>query len=190
MYRYVVFAAMLCASWPSNSAEEEVSALMMTLTNGKGTEVGIVRFRDGPDGLIVEPQLQGLSPGLLAAHVHEKGDCGASVDASGQSVPGGAAGGHYDPTKTGKHAGPDGDGHLGDLPNLRVEQDGRANKSVVAPRLKVAEVRGRALMIHAGPDDYGMSNTSADAGARESGHLHHPTAHGTGGARAYCGVIK
>lgn len=189
MHRYVVLAALLCASCTSNSAEEEASATMMTLADGKGAVVGVVHFRDGPNGVIVEPQLHGLSPGLHAAHVHEKGDCGPSMDAAGRSVPGGAAGSHYDPDKTGKHAGPHGDGHLGDLPNLTVEQDGRAYKSVIAPRLTVSQLRGRALMVHAGADDYGASSVSSEGGAQESGH-HHPAAHGAGGARAYCGVIK
>ncbi len=34
----------------------------------------------------------------------------------GKAVAAGAAGGHYDPQHTGKHEGPLGAGHLGDLP--------------------------------------------------------------------------
>jgi Cu-Zn family superoxide dismutase len=37
---------------------------------------------------------------------------------------------------TGKHEGPEGMGHLGDLPVLVVNNDGKATDPVVAPRLK------------------------------------------------------
>jgi Cu-Zn family superoxide dismutase len=45
---------------------------------------------------------------------------------------------------------------------------------VLAPRLKLADVKGRALMVHAGGDN----------------HSDHPAALGGGGARAVCGVIQ
>lgn len=188
MLRSIVLTAMLFAGCAADSEAEEASVTVATLDERERAEVGVIRFRDGPDGLIVEPQLKSLSAGLHAAHVHEKGDCGPGTDASGKAMPGGAAGGHYDPAKTDKHAGPYGDGHLGDLPNLTVEADGRVSKSVVAPRLKVAALRGRSLMIHAGADDYGTS--AAPAQAKEGGHHHHVTMQGMGGARAYCGVIR
>jgi Cu/Zn superoxide dismutase len=42
---------------------------------------------------------------------------------------------------------------LGDLPNLEVNADGTATKTVVAARLSLADVANRALMIHASQDD-------------------------------------
>ncbi len=50
----------------------------------------------------------------------------------------GAAGGHYDPQHTGKHEGPLGAGHLGDLPLLVVNDAGVADQPIIAPRLKNA----------------------------------------------------
>lgn len=86
-----------------------------------------------------------------------------------------AAGGHYDPHKTGKHAGPDGDGHLGDLPVLVVNNEGKAVTPVTASRLKsLDEIKDKALMIHVGGDN--MSDQ--------------PKPLGGGGARFACGVIK
>jgi Cu-Zn family superoxide dismutase len=84
-----------------------------------------------------------------------------------------SAGGHLDPAKTGKHLGPEGKGHLGDLPVLTVASDGTARQAVVAPRLKMADLHNRALMIHAGGDNY------ADE----------PEPLGGGGARIACGVV-
>ena len=94
-------------------------------------------------------------------------------DLEGKVVPGLAAGGHYDPENTGKHEGPFGNGHLGDLPRLVVNKQGVANIPVVAPRLKVADLKGHSLIIHAQGDNY------SDI----------PKPLGGGGARVACGVI-
>lgn len=132
---------------------------------------GMVSFEDGPHGLIIKPKLHGLDPGPHAAHIHEHPNCGP--DDMGMLA--GAAGGHYDPNGTGVHAGPYGEGHLGDLPNLIVEPNGMASLPVVAPRITVADLKGRSLMIHAGPDRYDEYGE----------HVH-----GKGGPRMYCGVIR
>jgi Cu-Zn family superoxide dismutase len=65
-----------------------------------------------------------------------------------------AAGGHYDPANTGKHLGPQGEGHKGDLPALTVDVSGETTKGVVAPHLTVADIKGRSIIIHAGADNY------------------------------------
>jgi len=88
-------------------------------------------------------------------------------------VPAGAAGGHLDPQGTKRHGEPWGDGHLGDLPALYVAADGSASNPVLAPRLKLADVKNRALMVHVGGDN----------------HADHPAPLGGGGARMACGVI-
>ena len=92
-----------------------------------------------------KPDLDGILPaGGHGFHLHENPDCGDG---------GLAAGGHYDPENTGFHAGPYGDGHLGALP--RLESDGgRVTAAVVAPRLTIDDVFGRALVIHEGGDNY------------------------------------
>ena len=74
----------------------------------------------------------------------------------------------------GKHEGPYGKGHLGDLPALYVGADGKATMPVVSPRLKVSDLKGRSLMIHAGSDNYSD----------------YPEPLGGGGARVACGVIQ
>lgn len=140
---------------------------------GIGKEIGTVMASDSKYGLILTPQLSDLAPGLHGFHVHEKPDCAHAMK-EGKAVPALAAGGHYDPAATGKHEGPYGNGHLGDLPALYVAADGKASLPVLAPRLKVADIKGRSIMIHAGGDNY--SDTPAPLGG--------------GGARAACGVVK
>ena len=140
---------------------------------GVGAAIGTVALSDGPNGLVIKPSLKGLTSGAHGFHVHENPDCGAK-EKDGKRVAGLAAGGHYDPTKTGKHEGPKGHGHLGDLPALTVAADGTAKGEMTAPRLKVADVKGRSLIIHEGGDNY------ADQ----------PKPLGGGGGRIACGVIK
>lgn len=154
-------------------ADEVTVTLHEVSAEGVGKAVGRITLQDGDYGLLLLPDLQGLSPGPYAVHVHEHPDCGPAQQ-HGHMVPAGAAGGHYDPHGRGEHAGPYRDGHLGDLPVLIAEADGRVAIPALAPRPKLAELRGRALMIHHGPDRY------------EHHDAHH---HGMGGARMYCGII-
>ena len=55
---------------------------------------------------------------------------------------------------TGKHLGPQGEGHKGDMPVLAVDTSGKATKAVTAPHLTVADVKSRSIMVHAGGDNY------------------------------------
>jgi Cu-Zn family superoxide dismutase len=159
------------ASDATESPESLVTATIReSRADGAGDVVGIVQFQTSPYGLLIVPNLHGLGPGPHALHIHENPDCGPSADGN----PAGAAGSHYDPYGSNLHAGPYKEGHLGDLPNLIVEADGSARIAILAPRPTLADVRGRALMLHAGADKY------------ESYAEHQ---HGTGGPRMYCGVI-
>ena len=154
-------------------AAELTVALQATGPNGPGADLGSVRMVESGYGLVFYPTLKGLAPGQHGFHVHENGSC-APGTSGGVPVAGLAAGGHFDPARTGRHGEPWGDGHLGDLPALVVAADGSATMAVLAPRLKLADVRGRALMVHAGADN----------------HSDHPQPLGGGGARIGCGVIS
>jgi len=139
---------------------------------GIGQSVGQVVVSESAYGLVFTPALSSLSPGVHGFHVHENPSCEAK-EKDGKMVPALSAGGHYDPAGSKRHGMPWGDGHLGDLPALYVDANGAANGSVLAPRLKMADIKGRALMVHAGGDN----------------HSDHPAALGGGGARVACGVI-
>jgi Cu-Zn family superoxide dismutase len=152
----------------------ELSVKMTKVTDkGPGDAIGKIYFKDGPKGLIVTPRLKSLPPGPHGFHLHETRSCAPKAGPDGKLVPALAAGGHFDPDKTGKHAGPEGKGHLGDLPALEVAADGTAKKPILAPQLRVTDLKGKALIIHAGGDNY------ADQ----------PAPLGGGGARIACGVI-
>ncbi|QKV53469.1 superoxide dismutase family protein [Comamonas antarctica] len=156
----------------SAGAAERTVTLNTATANGEGPAVGTVRIVETSYGLAFYPDLKGLTAGQHGFHVHEKGSC-APTEKDGVKTPAGAAGGHYDPKGSGKHGEPWGDGHLGDLPALYVAADGTATSPVLAPRLKLADVSQRALMVHVGGDN----------------HSDHPAPLGGGGARMACGVI-
>ncbi|QXC56366.1 superoxide dismutase family protein [Vibrio mimicus] len=169
MKKYTLLAIATLLSQPLFA--QEMTVQMTDLNSGQS--VGTVTLSDSAYGMIFTPQLAGLSMGMHGFHVHANGSCEASTK-EGKTVLGGAAGGHFDPQNTGKHGYPwTNDNHLGDLPALYVDAQGQANQPVLAPRLKMDDVKGKALMIHAGGDN----------------HSDHPMALGGGGARIVCGVI-
>lgn len=148
----------------------------MTLVDAKGTGkmIGTVTVTESKTGLVFTPSLRDLPPGPHGFHVHETGNCGAN-EKDGKPVAAGAAGGHYDPQATKHHGSPTGDGHLGDLPPLVVAENGGAGTAVTAPRMtKLADVKGKALMVHAGGDNFSDK----------------PAPLGGGGARIACGIIQ
>lgn len=156
----------------AQAASEEVTIHEVS-PQGIGKSVGTVKIEETQYGLQFTPMLAGLKPGIHGFHVHAKGSCEPG-ESEGKTVAAGAAGGHLDPDNTGKHLGPYGEGHLGDLPALYVDDQGKASYPVLAPRIKnLSEIKGKAVMVHVGGDN----------------HADHPKPLGGGGARFACGVI-
>lgn len=151
--------------WVSTSHADTASAtLYSTYQDNKNAAIGRVIFTDTRYGLLIQPDLGHLTPGLHGLHLHQHPDCGDM---------GNHAGGHFDPQGTNSHQGPYGEGHLGDLPVLYVDTNGKASLVTLAPRLHVSDLQGLTLMIHANGDNY-SDNPSL----------------GGGGSRIACGVIS
>lgn len=167
-------ALLLCAAAGAYAQTEIVVPMSQLDPAGGDRPVGEVRITQSRYGAVFTPKLTGLGAGIYGFHIHENPSC-APAEKDGKTVAGLAAGGHWDPKKTGAHKGPwDDSGHLGDLPALAVDAQGNA-QPVVAPRIKsVSSLRNRSLMIHAGGDNYSD----------------HPATLGGGGARKICGVIR
>lgn len=128
---------------------------------------GVVTFTKTDAGVEVVAVIQGLNPSQKhAIHVHEYGDC--------TKPDGTSAGSHYNPEGH-PHALPAQDGrHAGDLGNLTADAAGKARYQVTVSNLSIAGLKnpviGRAVIVHAKPDDGGQ-----------------PT--GNAGPRIGCGVI-
>lgn len=142
-----------------------VTVKMALVKSGKNMSIGDIVATDSKYGLIITPELSGLTKGEHGFHLHINPSCGNGGE---------AAGGHFDPAKTGKHMGPFvNSGHLGDLPILYVDKDGNAQQPMLAPRLKESDLKGHAIIIHMHGDNY------SDI----------PKKLGGGGPRVACGVV-
>ena len=151
---------------PFEGIVEAVAAVHPTEGN---TAAGVVRFTETEGGVHVTATITGLMPNAMHGfHIHQYGDCSAPDGTS--------AGGHYDPAMTGMHGLPESEGekHAGDLGNLTADENGTAAYDALAPGVTIAgsanPILGRAVIVHALPDDGGQ-----------------PT--GNAGARIGCGVI-
>ncbi|MCX0339048.1 superoxide dismutase [Cu-Zn] SodC [Acinetobacter radioresistens] len=154
-----------------NSAKQQTVTVHAVSPEGVGSKIGTVTFHDSPQGLIVMTNLSSLPSGQHGFHIHERGSCEPAMK-DGKMTAAQAAGGHFNPTGTG-HGTPT-TGHLGDLPALTVDSNGKANQTLLAPRLTLNQIQGLSVMVHAGGDNYSD----------------HPKPLGGGGERIACGVIK
>lgn len=132
------------------------------------------KFTTGVKGVEITVTATGLTPGAHGLHLHEVGKC----DAPGFTT----AGGHFDPGPQGL-SDPDANHpyHMGDLPNLVADAQGRATLKATTTRvtlspgkLSLFDADGTAVIIHGNPDQ-------GETGAPKSGV--------SGGPRIACGVV-
>jgi superoxide dismutase, Cu-Zn family len=139
------------------------SAIAVLVAGNNSGVSGTVKFTQQADGLRVEADVKGLTPGIHGFHVHEKGDL-SKPDLT-------SAGGHFNPEGH-KHAGRmDSERHVGDLGNLEADASGHATVSFVDRQLQLSgphSIIGRAVIIHGKADDL-KSQPAGDAGPRIAG---------------------
>lgn len=115
------------------------------------------------NGVHIRGELGGLAPGSTHGfHVHANGDCSAA-DAS-------SAGGHFNPGATPHGRAEAGPHHAGDIDNLVADGNGVAHVDAHVAAVGLGgdprtDILGRALVVHAAPDDY-RSQPSGNSGAR------------------------
>ena len=154
-----------------NKSPQQIVDLRAVSAQGIQQKIGTVTLQDSAEGLSISSRLTDLPSGFHGFHIHEYGSC-APAEKNGEMHAALAAGSHFNPNSSMMHGTPN-DGHLGDLPVLNVDSDGHANTTVIAPRLKLADIQGLAIVVHAGGDNYSD----------------HPKPLGGGGERIACGVI-
>lgn len=168
-----LFAAGCSTTATMSATDNEQTVTMHAVSaQGVGAEIGTISLHDSPAGLVIRTSLSQLPPGPHGFHIHEKGSCDPAMK-DGKAGAALAAGSHYNPNHAPHHGNPL-TGHLGDLPLLNVAADGTANVTLLAPRIKAADVQNLAIMVHAGSDNYSDS----------------PKPLGGGGDRIACGVIQ
>jgi Cu-Zn family superoxide dismutase len=133
-----------------------------TLESRSGsTLTGKATFVERPGGVEVTVEIAGAKPGLHGIHLHANGDCSAPDAAS--------AGGHFNPDSA-NHGAPNLDPHhAGDLGNIAAAPNGKGKLKIMIKGLTVApgahSVVGRALVVHADPDDL-KTQPSGNSGGR------------------------
>ena len=169
----VALAGLLATTGGSADAGEGARAV---LRNQAGTEVGVVKFsqENGFVQVKAEASFPGsLAPGFKGFHIHAGGECVAPFTSAAGHL------GHdgSDPAST-PHST-----HEGDMPVLLVNEDGSAFSRFLTDRVTIAEILGRTVIVHMGPDNYGNVTRYGTPDAATLGT-------GDAGARYACGVIR
>uniref|UniRef100_D0V5H6 Superoxide dismutase [Cu-Zn] n=1 Tax=Musa formosana TaxID=399792 RepID=D0V5H6_9LILI len=113
----------------------------------------------------VRGRISGLAPGLHGFHIHSFGDTTNGCNSTGP---------HFNPLNKSHGAPRDEERHAGDLGNIVANQDGVAEvylKDLQDPLCGPNSILGRAVVVHADPDDLGrgghqLSKSTGNAGAR------------------------
>ncbi len=158
----IVAASLVLALTGSSFAEQTASA---SFVNAAGEKNGLAKLMQTAKGVLIELEVTGLPAGQwIAFHVHETGTCDHQTEHK-------SAGGHFNPGKA-EHGFLSANGpHAGDMPNQQVGADGTLRAQVFNTMVSLDggenAIRGRALMIQGGKDDY-KSQPAGDAGSRQA----------------------
>lgn len=151
-------------------ADEPADAVVQVAPTAQNQVNGELQFRREGDKIRVTGSIAGLTPGAEHGfHIHEVGDCSAPDGSS--------AGSHFNPT--GHEHGRQGheQHHLGDMDNLKADQNGRAVVDQLLHGVTLGDqaetdILNRSVIVHQDADDYHSQPT------------------GNAGARLACGVIE
>lgn len=161
-----VLAETKIADWTRNADAKA------RIINNDGKKIGDVYAKQGTEGVVLRLHVTGLTPGIHGMHFHNIGDCTNHKNFK-------SAGDHIDPQpKPHGFFHPKGP-HEGNLPNLIVDESGKANVELYSQMISIKNGEtalldddGSALVIHDKADD----------------HLSQPI--GGSGGRMACGVFK
>ena len=158
--RRLLFVCLLVIS----ACQEGDSTRTIDMYNASGDMVGTATFNEQTDGVNIEVELDGLTPGFHGIHVHEIPKCEGPDFTS--------AGNHFNPEGE-KHGlmHPEGS-HLGDLPNIEVDSDGAvkaeimlADATLLEGKKSILQGEGTSLIVTSEQDD-GVTQPSGDSGTR------------------------
>ncbi|XP_006658075.2 superoxide dismutase [Cu-Zn] 2 isoform X2 [Oryza brachyantha] len=156
---------LLLSSKGSPENTETMVKAVAVLASSEGVK-GIIFFSQEGDGVTtVTGSVSGLRPGLHGFHVHALGDTTNGCMSTGP---------HFNPTGKVHGAPEDENRHGGDLGNVTAGADGVANVNISDSQIPLTgphSIIGRAVVVHADPDDLGkggheLSKTTGNAGGR------------------------
>ncbi len=158
-----------------------------TIIDGANEKIGKVTFTVEKSGEVlgkVKVRLPASANEFHGMHLHANADGTGCVAGTGFT----GVGGHWN-IGTGTHGN-----HTGDLPSLVRQSDGDAEASFVFDKAVVSDLVGKAVIVHAGPDNFG----NVPLGAAANQYTDNGTAYnvspgtaftGNAGTRIGCGVL-
>jgi Cu-Zn family superoxide dismutase len=153
------------------------------LRDVNGAKVGIVRFEGDRRGTEVKVTVAGVTVNkdtFHGLHIHANENAGPCDPATGFAN----VGGHWNPS------GADHGHHHGDLPSLLIDADGRGRAESVTGRFRPRAIAGRAVILHAGPDNLANIPDRYSTGTPPvAGPDAATKATGDSGGRIACGII-
>jgi len=162
-------AAPAAAATAPAGAAASAQAILQPAKDTPGFSGRVIFYQAGSQVRVVADVTGVSPPGDHGFHVHENGKCERDPGKDFAS-----AGGHFNPAGT-PHACPDAASHhAGDLGNIVINADGTGHVDVTTSALSLSgasSVVGRAVILHAAPDDCTTQPT------------------GNAGGRLACGVI-
>ena len=169
-----IFSMVSCKKEKKESIKEtdttvniELNKIKIRLEAKSNTDVsGNAVFTEENGIVTMVAVLEGLIPGSHAIHLHEKADC--------SSADGTSTGGHWNPTAQshGKWGASEGY-HKGDIGNFEADENGNGSISFSTDQWCIGcgdmtkDITGKAIIVHAGTDDFTTQPTGA-AGGRVS----------------------
>ncbi len=155
---------------PATNKEEitsNVKVIKFTLEPKSDSNVsGTVIFTEENGLVTMVAEMEGLTEGIHAIHIHEKADC--------SSPDGKSTGGHWNPTAQphGQWGAVEGY-HKGDIGNFTADANGKGSITFTTDQWCIGcgdetkDILGKAVIVHAGTDDY-ITQPTGDAGGRVS----------------------
>lgn len=146
----------------TKNTDQQSATANITSASGSNLTGQATFTKENDNQIKFELEIQNVSEGSHAVHLHEKGDCSAS-DAK-------SAGGHWNPTNE-KHGKRGTDSfHKGDIGNIDVGTNGKGSMSLTIDGWCIGgaedcNILNKAVIIHAQGDDF-TSQPSGDAGDR------------------------
>ena len=148
------------------SADDAPKSAHADIVNAQGAKIGTAKLTYAGKGVKIAVSVSDLTPGEHGIHIHTVGKCEGPAFTS--------AGGHFNPTSAhhGIHNAQDPHPHVGDLPNLVVDQNGKGKASFMVDGATLGDGAnsllhegGTSIVIHAKADDL-MSDPSGNSGDR------------------------
>jgi Cu-Zn family superoxide dismutase len=155
------------------------------LKDPAGAPAGTATIVKSSGHLELTVDAHGLKPGFHGLHFHQFGKCEANSTAPAGGPPGDflSAGGHLQVGD--QNAKP----ASGDLASLEVRQDGTAHLVTTTDSVTLDDLKGKALIIHAGADNFGNIPSRYTQANGTAGPDAETMATGDAGARVACGVV-